>query len=583
MKSLLHELWRQDRKSCLSIIALQIASSLMAGIGIVMLIPMLELLNISAGATGWMATLLAPFNGTSVTVRALTIVGIYISLIVLKALFGRALAIRQTQFIEGYTLTLRNRLYEAVSHAGWEQISSRKQADIINLFTAQCSQVSSAVSSIISLLSSLVMAGIQIAIACWMSLPITLVVCLVGFILLGLFLPLRRKARKYGDEMIRISRDFYSELFNQLNSVKEMRTYGVEDAHAESYGRLSRAFLDAQLKYVHLRTTPNVVYSVAAAVLISLVLLLSVAVMDIETARLMVMVLVFSRLWPLFSSWQGTLQTIQTCLPASEKLSTTIAELTAAASEQWGCEDITFTHRVDFQEVAFRYASSDSAVLSNISFSLEHGKITALVGRSGAGKSTIADLLMGFLHPESGRICVDGVPLTKENIRAWRQYIGYIPQNPLIINASVRENLRRFHPDATEEDMIAALKSAVAWDFVRQLPQGLDTVLGDQGVRLSGGERQRIVLARVLMGNPKVIILDEATSALDYESENAVRDILRTMRAQAAILVIAHRLATVLIADEAVVLKQGAITECGKVSELIHNSGGYLAGMVSME
>lgn len=583
MKLLLKELWRRDRKSCLHIIILQIAASAMGGIGIVMLIPMLELLDISAGSTGLLARLLLPFNSIPVLFRALVLMGIYVGLIVFKALLTRSLTITQTRFIEGYTLVLRNRLYDAVSHAGWEQLSSRKQADLINLFTAQCGQVSGAVSSMISLLSSLVTASVQIAIACWMSLPVTVIVCIVGFVLIGAFMPLRRKSRQYGDEMIRISRDFYSELLNQLNSIKEMRTYGVEEAHAGKYGGLSQAFVDAQVKFAHLRSMPNVVYSVASAVLVSMVFMLSVIVMEIETARLMVMVLVFSRLWPVFSSWQGTILNIQTCVPALDKLSKAIAELKASASEQLGTEPIDFKQEVRFEDVAFRYTSGETNVLENISFTLEHGRITALVGRSGAGKSTIADLLMGFLHPGSGRICVDGVELDRNNIRAWRKFIGYIPQNPLIINASVRENLSRFHPGATEEEMIEALKNAVAWDFVQKLPKGLDTVLGDQGVRLSGGERQRIVLARVLMGGPRVIILDEATSALDYESENAVRDVLRNLRTDAAILVIAHRLATVLIADEAIVLEHGRITECGSVAELIKNPGGYLAGMVSME
>ena len=583
MKLLLNELWRRDRKSCMYIFIMHIISSLMGGIGIVMLIPMLELLDISAGSTGLLAQLMVPFVDVPVAVRAIVILLIYVGLIVFKAVVTRSLSIRQTVFVEGYTLELRGRLYDAVSHAGWEQLASRKQADTINLFTAQCGQVSSAVNSMITLLSSVVTALIQVAIACWMSLPVTVVICVAGLALMGIFMPLRRKSKKFGDEMIRISRDFYGELINQLNSIKEMRTYGVEEAHAARYSGLSRAFLETKEQYSRLQTMPGVVYSIAAAAVISLVFVLSVLVLDIETARLMVMVLIFSKLWPVFSSCQGTIMNIQTCVPALEKLNAAVSELTASASEQLGSDEIEFVSRVDFEDVAFRYDGGDNPVLENITFSMEHGKITALVGKSGAGKSTIADLLMGFLHPESGRILVDGVELTSANIRAWRKYIGYIPQNPLIINASVRENLSRFHPEATEEEMIEVLKAAVAWDFVQALPNGLDTVLGDRGVRLSGGERQRIVLARVLLGDPKVIILDEATSALDYESENAVRDVLRVMRSNAAILVIAHRLATVLIADEAIVLQNGRVTESGTVSQLIQKPGGYLAGMVSME
>ena len=146
-----------------------------------------------------------------------------------------------------------------------------------------------------------------------------------------------------------------------------------------------------------------------------------------------------------------------------------------------------------------------------------------------------------------------------------------MPQDPIILNASVRENLTRFHPGATDEELIAALKTAMAWDFVRALPQGLDTPLGDRGVRLSGGERQRIVLARVLIGMPRLIVLDEATSALDYESETAFREVVRTMSRDIAVIVIAHRLATIQSADQAIVLEDGRIAEMGDTGALIQH------------
>lgn len=583
MKKLLKELWQQDRKTCLRIIILQIISSLMGGVGIVMLIPMLELLDISVGTTGWLANILVPLNRVSVTMRALSMVGIYIGLIVLKGILNRTLTIQQTKFIEGYTLSLRDRLYEAVSHASWQQLSSRKQADTINLFTNQCSQVSTAVSSMITLLASMASAVIQLIIACWMSLPITLVVCLAGFILITIFIPLRKKSREYGNEMIRIGREFYSELFNQLNSVKEIRTYGVEDAHTELYKKLSSSFMETQVKYAKIRTKPNLVYSIVAAVLISLIYVVFVLFLDMETAKLMVLVLIFARLWPMFTSWQGIIQNIQTCVPALEKVNEAICMMKASAGEQYGIEGITVNGNVIFDHVTFQYQESEKTILDNVSFSLEQGKITALVGRSGAGKSTIADMLMGFLHPKSGQICIDGVELTDDNIRSWRKFIGYIPQNPLIINASIRENLKRFHPEATEEEIVSALKQAAAWHFVKNLPQGLDTVLGDQGVRLSGGERQRIVMARVLLGKPRFIILDEATSNLDFESENAIQDVLKELRGQVTVLVIAHRFATIRTADHVIVLQDGHVVEEGTVRQLMQKKDSYLVKMIDIE
>jgi len=220
---------------------------------------------------------------------------------------------------------------------------------------------------------------------------------------------------------------------------------------------------------------------------------------------------------------------------------------------------------------------------SDLNFTLKKGSITALMGRSGAGKTTIADLLLGFLEPTSGGILIDGVQLSGENLPGWRRNLGYIPQEPLILNATVRENLRRFHPAATQVEMEAALKKAYIWDVVENLPQGMDTVLGDGGIRLSGGERQRIVLARVLLGNPRLIVMDEATSAMDYESEMAVRNAITDLNEQVTILIIAHRLATVRTAKYGLVLEKGKITENGTLRELAAHSEGYLGRLLYID
>lgn len=554
----------------------------MSGVGIVMLIPMLEILDIPVEMTGWFAKLLTFFNRFPITIRALGMVGIYIGLIVFKGILNRTLTIRQTKFIEGYTLKLRNQLYEAVSHASWQCLSACKQADLINLFTNQCSQVSSAISAAISLLSLTASAVIQLAIACWMSLPITITVCLAGAVLLIIFVPLRKKSKEYGKEMIHISREFYSELFNQINSVKEIRSYGVEDVHAGQYEKLSRSFMDTQVQYAGLRTIPGFVYSIAAAFLISMIYVVFVLFLDMEAARLMLLVLIFARLWPMFTSYQGILQNIQTCVPALEKINEAISKMQASAGEQYGTDKIEVHGNVCFDHVSFQYQENEKTILDNVSFSLEQGKITALAGHSGAGKSTIADLLMGFLHPKSGEIRIDGSKLTEDNIRSWRKYIGYIPQNPLLINASIRENLKRFHPEAAEEEMIFALKQADAWDFVQNLPQGLDTVIGDQGIRLSGGERQRIIMARVLLGSPRLILLDEATSNLDFESENVIQEVLKKLRGRVTVFMITHRFSAIRSADHVIVLQEGCIMEEGSVRELTQKKNGYLAKMLGM-
>ena len=573
MKPLLQAIWKSDRKAFLTILLWNIGVSILSGVGIVMLIPLLNMLEIGDNRLpDWFMTLGYPLQ------VGLLLVG-YVLLVTIKTLLSRSLSIRENAFIEETGMALREKLYAVLSGASWESLTARKDADVINLFTSQCGQVSYGIAEVIHFLASIVSAAVQLGIALMMSLPVTALVCVMGACMLAIFMPLRKKSREYGDEMIRLSREFYSELQNQLASIKEVRAYGVEREHAALFESISTAFKTARMKYVRQSSVPGVVYSLAAAVMIALVYLVCTLGLKVETDRLVVLVYVFARLWPVFSGFQGRIQSINSCVPAYEKLIEAMREMQPETEVAETDEDFSRWREIRFDNVHFAYRNSDEETLRGVSFSLERGEKLALLGRNGAGKTTAVNLLLGFLLPQSGAILVDGKPLEAACIRAWRTQVGYVPQDPLILNASVRENLTRFHPNATEDELIAALRKAMAWGFVSRLPDGLDTVLGDRGVRLSGGERQRIVLARVLLGHPSLIVLDEATSALDYESEMAFHDAIASFGKDAAVVLIAHHGATIAMADSAVVLEKGSVVEQGLINELAGRDGGYLSGM----
>ena len=573
MKPLLQAIWKSDRKAFLTILLWNIGVSILSGVGIVMLIPLLNMLEIGDNRLpDWFMTLGYPLQ------VGLLLVG-YVLLVTIKTLLSRSLSIRENAFIEETGMALREKLYAVLSGASWESLTARKDADVINLFTSQCGQVSYGIAEVIHFLASIVSAAVQLGIALMMSLPVTALVCVMGACMLAIFMPLRKKSREYGDEMIRLSREFYSELQNQLASVKEVRAYGVEREHAALFESISTAFKTARMKYVRQSSVPGVVYSLAAVVMIALVYLVCTLGLKVETDRLVVLVYVFARLWPVFSGFQGRIQSINSCVPAYEKLIEAMREMQPETDVAETDEDFSRWREIRFDNVHFAYRNSDEETLRGVSFSLERGEKLALLGRNGAGKTTAVNLLLGFLLPQSGAILVDGKPLEAACIRAWRTQVGYVPQDPLILNASVRENLTRFHPNATEDELIAALRKAMAWGFVSRLPDGLDTVLGDRGVRLSGGERQRIVLARVLLGHPSLIVLDEATSALDYESEMAFHDAIASFGKDAAVVLIAHHGATIAMDDSAVVLEKGSVVEQGLINELAGRDGGYLSGM----
>ena len=231
-----------------------------------------------------------------------------------------------------------------------------------------------------------------------------------------------------------------------------------------------------------------------------------------------------------------------------------------------------------FEGVQFAYPTRpEHTVLRGLDLQLAPGRVLALVGRSGAGKSTISALISRFYDPSAGRITLDGVPLTELEPRWLRSQVGVVAQEPLLFATSVLENIRYGRPEASEAEVFAAARAANAHDFVEALPRGYATEVGERGVQLSGGQRQRIAIARALLKDPKVLVLDEATSALDAESEHLVQEALGRLMRGRTTLVIAHRLSTVQAADRIVVLADGLVAEGGTHAELLALNGAYRA------
>lgn len=237
-----------------------------------------------------------------------------------------------------------------------------------------------------------------------------------------------------------------------------------------------------------------------------------------------------------------------------------------------------------FSDVHFQYPTRpDVWVLKGVDISIRPGEKVALAGYSGAGKSTIVQLLMKFYEWQKGSISVDGKVLKDWDLKELRSHIGIVPQEVLLFGGSIRENIAYAKPNATEEEIVDAARKANAWQFIEKFPEGLDTLVGERGVKLSGGQRQRIAIARAILKDPEILVLDEATSSLDAESEALVQEALDKLMKNRTTIVIAHRLATIRKVDRIYMLKEGQIVEEGDHETLSQVDGGYYAKLVKLQ
>ena len=240
----------------------------------------------------------------------------------------------------------------------------------------------------------------------------------------------------------------------------------------------------------------------------------------------------------------------------------------------WPDRSFELDQGIELHRVSFRYdQTGPDAAVHQVDLVFPARQLTAITGPSGAGKSTLADLIMGLLAPASGRILIDGAPLDGPGLHDWRRAVGYVPQETFLFHDTIRANLHWAQPHAGEAELWRVLQMAAAAEFVAQLPRGLDTVVGDRGVRLSGGERQRLALARALLRRPALLLLDEATSNLDLDNEALIQQAVQRLHHDLTMVVIAHRLATIRLAHRIVVLDQGRVAAVGTWDQLAKRPG----------
>lgn len=404
----------------------------------------------------------------------------------------------------------------------------------------------------------------------------------------GLLLLLKKKtqvAHFTGEDISLATNGLYAAAIEHLGGMKTTKSYGVEERNADIFSNLTGRVAQMQLNAVRNQAGTSFWFGVGSVAILSVILFVSIEILSISTAGLLLLLLLFYRLIPLFNNVLRGYQQFLNALPAFAGVMEMQAHCEAAAEPEAGhAKKVELRRGIRFEGVSFAYGGEGGdPTITELDLTIRAGETTAIVGPSGAGKSTMADLIMGLIVPDRGRLLVDEMPLRAELVQSWRGQIGYVAQDTFLFHDTIRTNLLWACPDAGDEEIRAALRSAAAEEFVSELPDGLDTILGDRGVRLSGGERQRLALARALLRRPSLLILDEATSALDSENENRIQKAIEQLHGRMTILIITHRISTIRDADVIHVLQRGRLIETGDWNALVSKEDGRFRAMYAAQ
>ena len=537
-----------DRRRGALLLALMAAAAATEGIGLVLAVPLVS-------ALGGGASPLARYVPAGLGLGGL--LACYVGLVVLRALLVQARTMTTQRLQTGIVDQLRARAWRGLLAADWRMLASQRRSANASLLISEVDRAGYAVQQALAVVATgLTLAALGLA-ALVLSLKVALVAGLAGALVLFGFGRLRRRARHLGEELGAAYGAVHGALGEGLGALREIKSLGSEERAAalaeQGFAQLRRS----QLAFFRAQGFGQVVLQAGGALALAGLIWLAVGRWAVPAALLLPLIAVFVRAVPLLGALQDAWLQWAHARPA---ITATLAliDTTEAAREPVdpAATAPTFSQELRLSGAGVHYAGAERAALAGIDLVIPAKQLVALLGPSGAGKSTLADLVGGLISPDSGTLSIDGMPLDARLRRAWREQVAYVHQEPVLLAASLRDNLRWAAPTASDAQLEAALRAAAA-EFALALPQALNTQLGDGGRTLSGGERQRLMLARALLRKPALLILDEATSALDQANEALIVQALERLKGSLTILVIAHRGALSALADRTYRLEAG--------------------------
>jgi ATP-binding cassette subfamily C protein len=542
---------------------LTLVSTFVSGASMLMVVPLLHFTGWLPGGTqtGLVGMLLARLPSGGGPLPLFVTMALYVLLIAISSGLSWWRQDVMVRFDLDYQLRLRSGLTAAVVRCEWTHLATRRLQRVQHMVNAGLDRVASLTRFAIQMSVNIIVIAVFFILSLFVSAPLTLAA--TGIALVLFVIHARSKAFFLGKREMESGQILYEELSSFLEGVKPAKAGNLTERFVTRYESLLREEQGYVRRYARGEASSRFSFNITVAIVIAAVFLVSINWMGASAASLLVLLLLLSRLMPHVVGLLEALRQVLNTMPAYEEMRAMVADLDAHREPPAGSGRLRSEKVIRLDGVCFTYPAGGRAGLHDVSCDIPARGVTVVIGPSGAGKTTLADVLLGLIVPQSGSVLVDGIPLTPENASGWRAVSAYVPQDPFLFHDSIRANLAWAVPEATEKQMWDALEDASAAAFVRALPNQLDTPVGDRGNRLSGGERQRLALARALLRQPELLVLDEATSALDAHNEEMVHASLRRLRGRVTIVFISHRAAALELADSVLRLHDGGLAKSG--------------------